>query len=445
MGIKICTVGGYNEVGKNMTVVKVDDEVIVLDTGIHLDAWIKHTDIEREPDMSFETLTRVGAIPDISPIEDWHKLVKAVVISHAHLDHVGAAPYITNRFKAPILCTPFTTEVLRTLCRDDGIKLKNNIKTLNVNSVYAISKNITIEFINATHSTPQTVNVALHTPYGVVLYATDFKFDRRPIIGRKTDIAKLKQIGKKNVVCLICDGTKAKYEMKTPSEQVARDMLKDVMLNTQSDGRAVFVTTFSSHLARLSSIIDFGKRMKRRIVFVGRSLAKYVEAGEKVGIIDFTKDIELVKYPQHVKRKLKQIQRNPANYLVVCTGHQGEAQSVLGKIIDGVFEFKFNKNDHIIFSCTIIPSPINIANRSEMERRLKQNGVRIFKDIHVSGHPSKEDIRDLLQLVKPKHIIPCHVPLEMAAALADVAVEEGFTVGETVHLMQNGQMFQVPE
>ncbi|MFH1063558.1 MAG: MBL fold metallo-hydrolase RNA specificity domain-containing protein, partial [Candidatus Woesearchaeota archaeon] len=142
---------------------------------------------------------------------------------------------------------------------------------------------------------------------------------------------------------------------------------------------------------------------------------------------------------------LKQIEKNPAKYLIVCTGHQGEQKAVLGKIVNGEFEFRFNKDDQIIFSCTVIPTPLNRSNRDILERNLRQHGVRIFKDLHASGHPSKEDCREIISLVKPKHIIPCHVDTAMATGLMDLALEMGYTMGEQVHLMQNGQRFRVLE
>ncbi len=439
--IQICAVGGYDEIGKNMTAVKVGDEVVVIDMGLHLDAYIKYTEEENEDivDISANELAKVGAIPNDSVIKDWRAKVKAIIPTHAHLDHVGALTFLSNKYNAPILCTPFTSEVIKSISKDEKTKLKNEIKVLNVNSIYYISDNIKIEFINMTHSTPQTVMVAIHTPEGVILYANDFKFDNHPTLGKKPNYKKLEELGKEGVKVLICDCTRAKQPIKTPSELVAKEMLRDVMLGVDSRNKAVIVTTFASHLARLKSIIEFGKKMNRKIVFLGRSLAKYTQAGEKVDIVNFSKEVDIVKFGKHIKKKIKQIEKEgKEKYLLVVTGHQGEPKSTLSKIVNGEVPFKFSSEDHVIFSCTVIPSEINIKNRAELEKRLREHGVRIFRDIHASGHASREDLRDLLNLVNPKHIIPAHGEKDMKEALIDLAIEKGYKKGKTVHLINDG-------
>ena len=296
--VEIRAIGGYDYIGKNMTAIKINEDVVILDMGLHLDSYIKYTEQEEEDiiKISAADLLRVGAIPDDSVINEWRHKVKAIIPTHAHLDHVGALIFLAHKYDAPILCTPFTKEVIKAIASDEKIKIKNDIKTLNVNSIYHISDDLKIEFINMTHSTPQTVMVALHTKDGIILYANDFKFDNHPTIGKKPDYVKLKHIGDKGVLALICDSTGAKRDIKTPSELVAKEMLKDVMLGTGNKGKAVIVTTFASHLARLKSIVEFGKKMNRKIVFLGRSLAKYVKAGENIGIINFSKDVEIVSF-----------------------------------------------------------------------------------------------------------------------------------------------------
>lgn len=439
--IEICAIGGYNEIGKNMTAVRVDDEVVIIDMGLHLDNYIKYTEEEEEDivEISANELTKAGAIPDDSVIKEWKDKVTAIIPTHAHLDHVGALIFLSNKYRAPILCTPFTAEVIKAISKDEKIKLKNDMKVLNVNSIYWISDKIKIEFINMTHSTPQTVMVAVHTPEGIVLYANDFKFDNHPTLGKKPNYNKLEELGKNGVKVLVCDCTRAKQPIKTPSELVAKEMLRDVMLGVNSRNKAVIVTTFASHLARLKSIIEFGKKMNRKIVFLGRSLAKYTQAGEKIKIINFSKDVEIVKFGKQIKRKVKKIEKDGREkYLLVVTGHQGEPKSTLSKMVNGEIPFRFNSEDHVIFSCTVIPSEINIRNRAEVEKRLREYGVRIFRDIHASGHASREDLRDLINFVTPEHIIPAHGEEEMKQALVDLAIEKGYKKGETVHFLHDG-------
>jgi len=440
--IKICTVGGYDEVGKNMTAVNVDNEVVILDMGIHLESYIKYTEDEDIIKIEPSELIKVGAVPDVTKIEKWKKNVKAIIPTHAHLDHVGAVPYLSSNYDAPILGTPFTIAVLKTILKDEGIVIKNKIRKLTPNSVFQLSKNLKLEFINITHSTPHTVMAALHTKYGTILYANDFKFDRFPTLGDKPNYKRLKQLGKKGVLCLILDSTYSQSYTKTPSESVAKEMLRDVLLGTGNRGKAVFVTTFSSHIARLRSIVECGQKMNRKVVFLGRSLSKYCRASESIGIAKFS-DVEIVKYRKDIKRNLaKMRKRGISKYLVVLTGHQGEPKAALSRVANGELGFNFEPDDHVVFSCKTIPTPTNIENRRVLEEKLKKQHVRIFKDIHVSGHAAREDSRDLIGLVRPKHIIPAHGEHKMTNAMADLALEMGYKP-KNIHVMRDGQVLKI--
>jgi ribonuclease J len=435
--MQIQAIGGYNEVGKNMTAVKIGDEVVLLDMGLHLDNYIKYTEDE-EKKVTRDELINCGAIPNVSLMDNWGSKVKAIIPTHAHLDHVGAIEYLAGMYKAPIIGTNFTTSVINSILRDDKIRLENPIKTLHANSFVKITPDITAEFIGITHSTPQTVMVALHTPKGIVLYCNDFKFDLYPTLGTKPNFERLAQLGKKGVKALIVDSTYASEAKKMPSESVAREMLRDVLLGTDSRGKAVIVTTFSSHLARLKSIVEMGKKLNRKIIFLGRSLAKYTYAGQDAGVIKFD-DVEITKYSRQVKKRLKKISpRTRHKYMFVVTGHQGEPNSVLTRMVDNQFDFRFEPEDHMVFSCTVIPTAVNNQNRGYIETVLKEQGVRIFRDIHVSGHAAREDLRDLINLVKPKNIIPAHGNIQMTSALGDLATEMGYKADQ-IHLMRNGQ------
>ena len=441
MAIEVFAIGGYNEVGKNMTAVRYGKQIVVFDMGLHLDRYISFKGDEDIDQGSTAELRKVGAIPDDSILRDVRRGVCAIIPTHAHLDHVGALPFLSNSYNAPIICTPYTAEVIRVMVKDNAMKLRNPIKVLNVNSTLRLSEELKVEFINATHSTPQTVMVALHTPEGIVLYANDFKFDSFPIIGKKPNMKRLEELGESgSVKVMIVDGTRANYARKTPSEAVAREMLRDVMTGIEQRDEAVIVTTFSSHIARLKSIVEFGKKLDRRIAFLGRSLVKYINAAETIGLVNFSKDADMVKYRSKIKRYLKRVVRDgKSKYLLIVTGHQGEPDSVLTKMVNDELPFSFSRNDRVIFSCNIIPNAMNIANREVLESRLKQQSVRIFKDIHVSGHASREDHRDLINTVRPKHIIPAHGDISMCSALSELASEMGYELGKGIHLMQNNQ------
>jgi ribonuclease J len=437
MAIEIRTVGGYGEVGKNMVAIKVDDEVIICDMGIHLENYIDYTQDEDLININSDELISNGSVPNINLINDWADKVKAIVPTHAHLDHIGAIPFIAGFYNAPIICTPFTDAVLNALIDDAKIPFKNPIKILNVNSTIKITDNISIEFISITHSTPQTVIVVIHTKYGKIMYANDFKFDQYPVLGTKANMTRLQEIGKEgDVLCLIMDSLYANDYRKMPSEMVARQMLKDVLLGVNSNNKAVVVTTFSSQIARLKSIVDYGKRTGRKIVFLGRSLHKYVSAAEQIGIVKFSDDVEIVKFSSKIRSRLnKAMKEGKDKYLFVVTGHQGEPRATLSKMIDGMF--RFSKGDHMIFASSVIPSPINQKNRKVIEDKLNLKGVRIFRDLHVSGHAAREDHRDMLEILKPKHIIPSHSEMPMMSALMDLCIELGYNQSN-IHLMKNG-------
>jgi ribonuclease J len=442
MAIEIKAVGGYAEVGKNMTAVKVDDEVVIIDMGIHLPNYIKITEEEGETVIKLKAsdLIKAKAIPNDEMIKDWKSMVKAIVPTHAHLDHVGAIPYLAGKYKAPVICTPFTAAVLRAICKDEKIKLSNQIKVLNPNSSIKVSDKIAVELIHVTHSTPQASIVAIHTPYGAVVYAADFKLDNSPTLGGKPNYAALEKLGKKGVAVAIINSLYAAYDGKCPSENVAKEMLKGVMLDVDSRGKAMIATTFSSHIARLKSIASFGKKLNRKIVFLGRSLSKYINAAAEANIAHLEKEGEVCRFARQIARKLKQVQKEgPEKYLLIVTGHHGEPKATLSKMANGVYPFMFEDEDEVIFSCNVIPTPINRAYREILEDHLKNKGARIFKGAHVSGHGRKEDIRYLIKLLKPENIVPVHCEKPAMDAFVELGIKMGYTEGKSAHQLLNGQ------
>jgi ribonuclease J len=292
-----------------------------------------------------------------------------------------------------------------------------------------------------THSVPQTVMILVKTKYGDVLYSNDFKFDNNPTLGEKPNYKALEAIGKSGKLkALIVDSLYADDPRKTPSEAIAKEMLKDVLLGTNSKGKVVVVTTFSSHIARLQSIVSLGKKLNRKIVLMGRSLTKYVKAAEDVGLVNFSKDCKIVTYGSQIKSFFKK-EAHPEKYLFVVTGHQGEPKAVLGKVVNRNW-LKFHPGDHVIFSSSIIPVEQNFVNREKLEKELSKYKVRIFRDVHVSGHAGREDLRDLVELVKPKFVMPAHGNKKKSLAMKDLCLQLGFK-SDRIRILKDGNRIKV--
>ncbi|MFA5258468.1 MAG: RNase J family beta-CASP ribonuclease [Candidatus Pacearchaeota archaeon] len=440
--MRIYGIGGYNEVGKNMTAVELKDDVFLFDCGLYLPPIVELEEAERA--YTEKKLRAIGAVPsdDILDNLGLREKVRAILPSHAHLDHIGAIPFLAQRYNADIIGTPFTIEVLKTLIADEKSNLKNKLRVVQPNSfcfVQGKTKKYKVEFINITHSTIQTSMIALHTDEGIVLYANDFKFDNNPILGRPPNYQRLKEIGKEGVKVLIVDSLYSGDERKTASEKVARTLLEDVLLTTSNENAGLFVTTFSSHIARLKSIVDFGNQLDRKIVFLGRSLNKYVTSAARIDMCPFIKDIELVSYKNQLMKKLKTINKNRRDYLVVCTGHQGEPGSILDRLAKNKLPFQFEPNDHVLFSSSVIPSKVNIENRAKLDDRLRKKGIRLFNNLHVSGHAGREDLRDFINMLNPENIIPAHGSHDKIGPMVELSKELGYKEKKNVFLIHDKQ------
>src|SRR3989338_6351480 len=200
----------------------------------------------------------LGALPDDLYLEGkgLREKVRAILVSHAHLDHIGAIPYNAQRYKADVVGTPYTTEVLKVLMEDNNQRIKNKIVSIEPNGIYTVKgkKNYKVEFVNMTHSTLQSSLIAVHTPEGIILYANDYKLDNSPVFGDKPNYKRLKELSKIGVKALIVDCLYAPDDRKTPSEKIAKGLLEDVFFTTDNKNAGMIVTTFSSHIARLKTI-----------------------------------------------------------------------------------------------------------------------------------------------------------------------------------------------
>lgn len=447
--MEVCTIGGYEEVGKNMTAVKVGDDVIIFDAGIYLPPLVELQEQEAQVRYSEHMLRGIKAIPNDTVLDNlgWTDKVRAIIIGHAHLDHVGGLPYIAHRYpKAEIIASPFTMAVLESILNDEKIHLKNKRRVVHENTTHQIrgsSGNLKVEFINTTHSTIQCLFVAWHSKEGIFFYGLDFKFDNHPIIGSPPNYKRLRELGAMGIKCLVVDALYSDTDRRTASERIARNLLEDALGNIHDKNSAIFLTTFSSHIARLKSVVEFAQKTGRRIVFLGRSLNKYVGAAIKVNQCSFRGKIDMIKYRRQINSFLKKVEDERGRYFIVCTGHQGEKGSILDRIVQGETPFKFRARDNLIFSSSIIPVSVNINAREKMDGKLRKSGVRIQTDIHVSGHGGREDLRDLLDMLKPQNLIPAHGSLKQEAPLIELAKEMGYKFHENSHLSSDGKVVKI--
>ena len=436
MELEIIAIGGYDEIGANMTAVRVDNTTIIIDMGLHVDKIVSFGERENVNNIPIQRLYEIEAVPDDRFLADIRDTVKAIVISHAHLDHVGAVHILAPKYNAPIYATPYTMEVMKSLAEDAGVVIPNTIKKISPNSKIKISRDVEVEFISITHSIPQAALINIKTPKGYIVYACDYKFDNFPLLGKRPDYNKLKQLGEEGVLALIVETTRAEEESKSQSEIIAKYMLYDVLSSVETSG--IIVTTFASHIARLKSLIEIAYELDRKPVFIGRSMGKYIKAAENIGLVNFENVAEIYSNARDYPRVLGRIDREREKYLLIVTGHQGEPGSVLDRMAKDQLPWDF-KDTTVIFANNVIPYPINEANRKLLEERIKRKGGHIIKDVHVSGHAKAEDHRMLLRMLKPEYIFPTHGSMVKRAAYIEMAEDFNYQLGEDTFLLQNGQ------
>lgn len=439
MPIEIRAVGGYKEVGKNMTAINIDGEVVIIDMGMHIPNWIRYTDDQEVIKLSRRGLIQAEAIPDDSLIYDWRDKVIAIVPTHAHLDHVAAIPFLAGRYNCPIVGTPFTNAVIQRIFDDNHIKMRNELITLRPNHSLKLTKNIELVFVGMSHSIPDTVTIALRTKYGIITYSNDFKIDQKPVIGEKANLEMLEDLGDEGVHCSIINCLYAWNFARTESESSVKEKLEKVFDDHDPEGCGIIATTFSSHIARHKTLIEQGQKMGRKVVMLGRSMAKYGFAAKDTGLYDYP-NVEIIGFPRQVRRKLRQIKKEGKDkYFLIVTGHQGEPKALLSRMMRGDLPWEWDEEDFMIFSSQVIPSHVNEEQFKVLYDGLRQLGVvKIFEKVHVSGHASREDLEEFMQLLRPKHVIPSHGIEMMTDAMEDLCKVMGMDK-EHIHSIKTGE------
>ncbi|MCX6694040.1 MAG: RNase J family beta-CASP ribonuclease [Methanomicrobiales archaeon] len=444
MDIEIIAVGGYNEVGRNMTAVRCGKEIVIFDMGLRLDQVMIHEDAEVENMHSLD-LIQMKAIPDDTMMNTVEGTVKAIVCTHGHLDHIGAVPKLAHRYNAPIISTPYTTELIRQqIAGEQKFGVNNKLFALKSGQRYTLSQNLTLEFVRMQHSIIDTVTAVLHTPSGAIVYACDYKLDRTPVIGDPPDFGRLRQIGKEGVIALIVEATYVEQRGRAPSERIARDLVRDTITSYEDDKNAILVSTFSSHIARVKTIAECAHEIGRKPVLLGRSMERYSSAAEQMKLVAFPETTSMFGNRRTVDRTMRRMMKaGKEKFLPIVTGHQGEPGSILTRLVQGDTPYKIDKGDKVIFSAKVIPNPMNYGQRYYVEAHLNMAGARIFPDLHVSGHGYREDHYEFINLLTPQHIVPAHGHIRMASAYAEFSEDLGYTLHNDIHIMSNGQRVKI--
>jgi len=375
--------------------------------------------------------------------------VKAIVPTHGHLDHIGAISKLAHRYDAPIVATPFTIELVKQQIQsEEKFGVQNDLVKMEAGGTMRIGDDNELEFVNVTHSIIDAINPVLHTPEGSIVYGLDKRMDHTPVIGDPIDMKRFREIAREDggVLCYIEDCTNAGSKGRTPSESVARRHLKDVIHSIEDYDGGIVATTFSSHIARVKSLVEFADDIGRQPVLLGRSMEKYSGTAERLDFVDFPDDLGMYGHRKSVDRTFKRIMNEgKENFLPIVTGHQGEPRAMLTRMGRGETPYELDDGDKVLFSARVIPEPTNEGQRYQSERLLGMQGARIYDDIHVSGHLRSEGHYEMLDTLQPQHVIPAHQDMGGFAPYVDLAENQGYQLGRDLHVTRNGNMITLVE
>ncbi|OHE19285.1 MAG: ribonuclease J [Sulfurimonas sp. RIFOXYD2_FULL_37_8] len=383
--IRITPLGGLSEIGGNITVFETQNEAILVDVGMSF------------PDEDMHGVDIL--IPDFSYLREIKDKIKAVIITHAHEDHIGAMPYLYKEMQFPIYGSPLPLAMIGNKFDEHHLKdCRQHFNPIEKRKIYKIGEDFEIEWMHMTHSIIDSSSLAITTAAGTIIHTGDFKIDHTPVDGYTADLHRLAHYGDKGVLCLLSDSTNSYNTAPTPSELSVAPAMDRVF--AKAEGR-VILSTFSSNIHRVFQAIQYGVKYGRKVCVIGRSMERNIEVAMQY---------DYIKLPKSIFVEPEQIaSMNDKDILIVTTGSQGETSSALFRMSIGEHRHvKIKPNDLIVLSSRAIPG--NEGSISAMLNHLQRAGARISsdKDIHVSGHASIEEQKLMLRLVNPKFFLPIH-------------------------------------
>ena len=425
--IRIIPLGGLGEVGKNITVIEYENDMIVVDCGLGF------------PDDDMPGIDLV--IPDISYLEANKDKLRGVLLTHGHEDHIGAVPYMLRSINPPVYGTPLTLGIIRNKLEEHILPWKPKLCPVNAGDVIRLGA-FEVEFIRVNHSIADACALAIRTPLGTLIHTGDFKLDTTPIDGDMMDIVRLGEIGREGVLMLMCESTNAERPGHTPSERKVGASLEYIFSTHQK--KRIIIATFSSNVHRVQQIIDTSARHGRKVAITGRSMLNIVSAATELGYM---------KVPAGVLVDINDIKRfKPGEITLVTTGSQGEPMSALYRMaFSDHSQVSLDSNDLVVLSASAIPGNEKLVGRIINE--LSKNEVEVLHDavveVHVSGHACQEELKLMQALTKPKYFMPIHGESRHLMANRDLARYMGMDnnniflseIGKVLEIDANGARF----
>ncbi len=416
--------GGCGEVGKNMTVVELGKDALIIDTGVMFPA----------NDMLGIDLI----IPDfqylIDRIERKELTVHGILYTHGHEDHTGAVGFVVDKLRnIPLYATPLTAALLEVKLRDARLLNETTLNVFKPGDDLQVGP-FKVESYHVTHSIPDCVGFGINTPYGIVVHSGDYKLDNTPIDGKKTDYAKIAEFSRRGVVLLMGDSTNAERAGWTKSEIVVNEAFDGIFQKAKA---RIIVATFASHISRIQQVADLAKKYGRKLAIAGHSMTENVKTARRIGILNIDDDLLV---------DLNRINSIPPHQMVImATGSQGEPSAVLGRLATGQHRsLDVMEGDTIIVSAHTIPG--NEETVSRTINKLFQRGADVIYDplapVHVSGHACQEEMKLLMSLTMPKYFIPVHGELRMLRAHSKLALQAGIPE-ENIQVVENGMVIEI--
>jgi ribonuclease J len=418
--IRVIPLGGLHEVGKNITAIEYENEIMVIDCGVAFP----------EDDMLGIDLV----IPDFTYLLNNRDKVKGIVLTHGHEDHIGSLPYLLRDLSVPVYGTPLTIGLLETKLREHNLINSVNCFNVNAGEKIKLGDSFKVEFIHTTHSIADSVAFAITTPAGVIVHSGDFKIDYTPIQGEMIDLQRFAEIGKKGVLLFMCESTNVERPGYTMSEKSVGAIFEKIF--AESENQRIMVATFSSNIDRIQQIVNSATKHKRKVCVVGRSMTNVVKTAMELGYLDM---------PERTFIDVTEMRNYSDNELVVITtGSQGETMSALSRIASNEHkQIEVKPGDKIIISASPIPgnekSVVRVIN--ELLKRGAEVIYEGLMDVHVSGHARQEEIKMLHALIKPKYLMPVHGEFKMLKCHEKLAMEMGMKK-DNIFVMNNGDVLE---